>query len=53
MKIEIDYNGALVSCKVNGKPFNKCDIKEQIFAMDSFRIILKNYKDRNEKKKSK
>lgn len=43
MKIEIDYNGSLVSCKINGKPFNKCDTIEQIQAMDSFNIITKNY----------
>lgn len=44
MKIEIDYNGSLVSCRINGKPFNKCDTKEQVFAMSSFRVILNNYK---------
>lgn len=43
MKIEIDYNGSLVSCKINGKPFNECDTIEQIQTMNSFSIITKNY----------
>lgn len=43
MKIEIDYNGSLVSCKINGKPFNECDNIEKAQAMDSFDIITKNY----------
>ena len=47
MKIEIDYNGSLASCKVDGKPFNKCDINEQVFAMDAFRTIIKDWKRQN------
>lgn len=43
MKIEIDYNGSLAACKVNGKLFNECDVNEQVFAMDAFRTIIKHW----------
>lgn len=43
MKIEIDYSGSLAACKVNGKPFNECDVNEQVFAMDAFRTIIKDW----------
>ena len=43
MKIEIDYNGSLAACKVDSKPFNECDVNEQVFAMDTFRIIIKDW----------
>ena len=43
MKIEIDYNGSLAVCNVDGKPFNECDVNEQVFAMDAFRTIIKDW----------
>lgn len=50
MKIEIEYNGSLAVCKVNGKSFNECDVNEQVFAMDAFRTIINDWK-RNKNKK--
>lgn len=47
MKIEIDYNGSLAVCIVNGKPFNECDADEQVFAMNAFRTIIKDWKRQN------
>ena len=43
MKIEIEYNGSIAICKVDGKPFNECDVNEQVFAMDAFRTIIKDW----------
>lgn len=43
MKIEIEYNGSLAACKVGGKPFNECDVNEQVFAMNAFRTIIKDW----------
>lgn len=43
MKIEIEYNGSLAACKVDGKPFNECGVNEQVFAMDAFRTIVKDW----------
>ena len=43
MIIAIDYNGSLAACKVDGKPFNECDVNEQVFAMDAFRTIIKDW----------
>lgn len=50
MKIEIDYNGSLAACKVNGKSFNECNVNEQVFAMNAFRTIINDWK-RNKKNK--
>ena len=47
MKIEIDYNGSLAVCRVNGKPFNECDVNEQVFAMNAFRTIIKDWERQN------
>lgn len=48
MKIEIEYNGSIAICKIDGKLFNDCDSFEQIYAMDAFRTIINDWK-RNKK----
>lgn len=39
MSINIDYNGSIASCTINGKQFNKCTPLEKAFVLDAFRII--------------
>jgi len=53
MKIEIDYNGSLAACKVDGKPFSECDVNEQVFAMDAFRTIIKDWERQNKQQLNK
>ena len=43
MKIEIEYNGSIAICKIDGKPFYEGSINEQVFAMDAFRTIIKDW----------
>lgn len=43
MKIEIEYNGSIAICKINGKPFYKASIDEKMFAIEAFRTIIKDW----------
>ena len=48
MKIEIDWNGAFAVCKLDGKPFNSCDKKDQVFAFGAFMCIKNHWKREQE-----
>jgi hypothetical protein len=39
MKIEIDWNGALACCKVDGKYFNDCERFDQVFCLSAFNCV--------------
>ena len=43
MRIEIDYDGSVAACKVNGKLFDECSNIDKVFAMDAFRTIRRHY----------
>jgi len=43
MKIEIEYNGSIAICKINGKPFYEGSIDEKVFAVEAFRTIIKGW----------
>ena len=53
MKIEIDWNGAFAICKLDGKPFNYCDTRDQTFALGAFLCIKDHWKREQELKKRK
>lgn len=44
MKIEIDWNGSFAICKLDGRPFNYCDTKDQTFAFGAFRCIEQHWR---------
>lgn len=41
MKIEIEYNGAIAKCLVNGKPIHTCSTTEQNMMLSAFATIKK------------
>ena len=50
MKIEIEYNGAMVACRIEAiddpgrmVPFNEADTKSQTYALSAFRTIMKHW----------
>ena len=43
MKIEIEYNGSIAICKIDGKPFYEGSIDDKVFAMEAFRTIIKDW----------
>lgn len=47
MSIEIEYNGALAVCKVNGKYISQCDKETIIRALSAFRCIEQGLKRDN------
>lgn len=50
MEIEIEYNGSIAICKIDGKPFYEGSIDEKEFAVEAFRTIINDWK-RNKKNK--
>ena len=48
MKIEIEYNGAVAKCIVNGKPINICNKDEQNMMFSAFQTIKKHIDRENE-----
>ena len=48
MKIEIEYNGSVAKCIVNGKPINICNRDEQNMAFSAFQTIKKHIDRENE-----
>lgn len=51
MKIEIEYNGAVAKCIVNGKPINICNKDEQNMMFSAFQTIKKHIDRENENTK--
>ena len=47
IKIEIEYNGALAVCKVNGKYISQCDKEIIIKTLSAFRCIEQSIKRDN------
>lgn len=47
MKIEIEYNGSIAICKIDGKPFYEGSIDEKVFAVEAFRTIIKDWERQN------
>ena len=43
MKIEIEYNGSIAICKIDGKPFYEGSTNEKVFAIEAFRTIIKDW----------
>lgn len=43
MKIEIDYNGSIAVCKVDGKPFKDCSNIDRVFALDALYVVKRDY----------
>lgn len=43
MTIEIEYNGSIAICKIDGKPFYEGSIDDKVFAMEAFRTIIKDW----------
>lgn len=43
MKIEIDYNGSIAVCKVDGKPFKECSNIDRVFALDALYVVKRDY----------
>ena len=43
MKIEIEYNGSIAICKIDGKPFYEGSIDDKTFALEAFRTIIKDW----------
>ena len=43
MKIEIEYNGSIAICKIDGKPFYEGSIDDKVFAVEAFRTIIKDW----------
>lgn len=43
MEIEIEYNGSIAICKIDGKPFYEGSIDEKEFAVEAFRTIIKDW----------
>ncbi len=52
MKIEIEYNGAVAKCIVNGKPIHTCNKDEQNMMLSAFATIKKHIIRENENLKS-
>lgn len=48
MKIEIEYNGAIAKCLVNGKPIHTCNKDEQNMMLSAFATIKKHIERENE-----
>jgi hypothetical protein len=46
MKIEVLYDGSTVRCTINGEEFKDASKLDQVMALDAFRVIAKNYYDR-------
>lgn len=44
MTIEIEYNGSIAICKIDGKPFYEGSIDDKVFALEAFRTIIKDWK---------
>ena len=51
MKIEIEYNGAVAKCIVNGKPIHTCNKDEQNMMLSAFTTIKKHIDRENENTK--
>lgn len=51
MKIEIEYNGAIAKCLVNGKPIHTCSTTEQNMMLSAFATIKKHIDRENENTK--
>jgi hypothetical protein len=51
MKIEIEYNGAIAKCLVNGKPIHTCSPTEQNMMLSAFATIKKHIDRENENTK--
>ena len=47
MKIEIDYNGALACCKVDGTFFKECERFDQIYCLSAFDCIETDFRRTN------
>lgn len=43
MKIEIDYEGAIARCRIDGKLFSQCQSSIQRFAVGGLRQIVNNW----------
>lgn len=43
MTIEIEYNGSIAICKINGKPFYEGSIDDKVFAVEAFRTVIKDW----------
>lgn len=43
MKIEIEYNGSIAICKIDGKPFYEGSIDDKTFAVEAFRTVIKDW----------
>ena len=44
MTIEIEYNGSIAICKIDGKPFYEGSIEDKVYAMDAFRTVINDWK---------
>ena len=51
MKIEIEYNGAVAKCIVNGKSIHTCNKDEQNMMLSAFATIKKHIERENENTK--
>ena len=51
MKIEIEYNGAIAKCLVNGKPIHTCSPTEQNMMLNAFATIKKHIDRENKNTK--
>ena len=50
MKIQIDYDGSIAICKIDGRPFNYCNKESQVLCLDAFRTIEEHWKRERKKK---
>lgn len=46
-KIEIEYNGSIAICKVDGKYIHQCDMETKIKLLSAFRCIEQSMKRDN------